>query len=73
MGTRKAEWRSESVGWYDGRQLVGAGLVLHRPVPPLERFTFAYLAEGPVIDWTGEIDAWLDPLTVHLKAGGAFA
>ncbi|WP_328655713.1 lipid II:glycine glycyltransferase FemX [Streptomyces sp. NBC_00334] len=72
-GRVKTEWRSESLGWYDGPRLVGAGLVLHRPVPRLERFTLAYLPEGPVIDWTGDIDAWLDPLAAHLKAGGAFA
>ncbi|WP_028808119.1 peptidoglycan bridge formation glycyltransferase FemA/FemB family protein [Streptomyces canus] len=69
----KTEWHGESLGWYDGRQLVGAGLVLHRPVPRLERFTLAYLPEGPVIDWTGDIDVWLDPLAAHLKAHGAFA
>jgi lipid II:glycine glycyltransferase (peptidoglycan interpeptide bridge formation enzyme) len=69
----KTEWRSESLGWFDGRRLVGAGLVLHRPVPRLDRFTLAYLPEGPVIDWTGEIDAWLDPLAAYLKAHGAFA
>ncbi|MFD4558850.1 lipid II:glycine glycyltransferase FemX [Streptomyces sp. NPDC058469] len=72
-GRVKTEWRSESLGWYDGRQLVGAGLVLHRPVPKLDRFTLAYLPEGPVIDWTGEIDAWLDPLATYLKRHGAFA
>ncbi|MFI9103180.1 lipid II:glycine glycyltransferase FemX [Streptomyces fildesensis] len=69
----KTEWRSESLGWFDGRRLVGAGLVLHRPVPRLDRFTLAYLPEGPVIDWTGDIDGWLDPLTSYLKAHGAFA
>ncbi|MEO3751870.1 peptidoglycan bridge formation glycyltransferase FemA/FemB family protein [Streptomyces sp. B6B3] len=69
----KTEWRSESLGWFDGRQLVGAGLVLHRPVPRLERRTLAYLPEGPVIDWTGELDTWLDPLAAHLRAHGAFA
>ncbi|MGW0666566.1 lipid II:glycine glycyltransferase FemX [Streptomyces sp. NPDC002746] len=69
----KTEWRSESLGWFDGRRLVGAGLVLHRPVPGLKRFTLAYLPEGPVIDWTGEIGAWLDPLAAHLKEHGAFA
>ncbi|MGI5454388.1 lipid II:glycine glycyltransferase FemX [Streptomyces sp. CA-249302] len=72
-GRVKTEWRSESLGWFDGRRLVGAGLVLHRPVPRFDRFTLAYLAEGPVIDWTGEIDAWLDPLAAYLKAHGAFA
>ncbi|MFB7496345.1 lipid II:glycine glycyltransferase FemX [Streptomyces sp. NPDC056161] len=69
----KTEWRGESLGWFDGRRLVGAGLVLHRPVPRLDRFTLAYLPEGPVIDWTGEIGAWLAPLAAYLKAHGAFA
>jgi lipid II:glycine glycyltransferase (peptidoglycan interpeptide bridge formation enzyme) len=72
-GNVKTEWRSESLGWYDGRQLVGTGLVLHRPVPRLDRYTLAYLAEGPVIDWTGDIGGWLDPLAAYLKAHGAFA
>ncbi|MFF0268250.1 lipid II:glycine glycyltransferase FemX [Kribbella sp. NPDC004536] len=69
----KTEWRSESLGWYDGLRLVGAGLVLHRPVPRLERYTLAYLPEGPVIDWTGALDEWLRPLAEYLKAHGAFA
>ncbi|MEV5019775.1 lipid II:glycine glycyltransferase FemX [Streptomyces sp. NPDC053780] len=72
-GHVKTEWRNESLGWFDGPRLVGAGLVLHRPVPRLDRFTLAYLPEGPVIDWTGEIDAWLDPLAAYLKEHGAFA
>ncbi|MCT2589181.1 aminoacyltransferase [Streptomyces sp. N2-109] len=72
-GRVKTEWRSESLGWFDGRRLVGAGLVLHRPVPRLDRFTLAYLPEGPVIDWSGEIGAWLNPLAAYLKAHGAFA
>ncbi|MFT2015839.1 lipid II:glycine glycyltransferase FemX [Streptomyces sp. 796.1] len=69
----KVEWRSESLGWFAGGQLVGAGLVLHRPVPRLDRFTLAYLPDGPVIDWTGELGAWLNPLAAYLKAHGAFA
>ncbi|TCC06038.1 lipid II:glycine glycyltransferase FemX [Kribbella soli] len=72
-GRVKTEWRSESLGWYDGRRLVGAGLVLHRPVPRLERHTLAYLPEGPSIDWTGDLSRWLDPLAAYLKAQGAFA
>ncbi|MFB7600145.1 lipid II:glycine glycyltransferase FemX [Streptomyces sp. NPDC056160] len=72
-GRVKTEWRSESLGWFVGRRLVGAGLVLHRPVPRLDRFTLAYLPEGPVIDWAGEIGAWLDPLAAYLKEHGAFA
>jgi lipid II:glycine glycyltransferase (peptidoglycan interpeptide bridge formation enzyme) len=71
----KTEWRSESLGWFDGSEgeLVGAGLVLHRPVPKLKRATLAYLPEGPVIDWSGELTAWLDPMAAYLKANGAFA
>jgi vancomycin resistance protein VanK len=72
-GAVKTEWRSESLGWYDGRRLVGAGLVLHRPVPRLERYTLAYLPQGPVIDWNGPLDMWIDPLAEYLKAQGAFA
>ncbi|MBC9715189.1 peptidoglycan bridge formation glycyltransferase FemA/FemB family protein [Streptomyces sp. TRM66268-LWL] len=72
-GRVKTEWRSEYLGWFDGGQLVGAGLVLHRPVPRLDRYTLAYLPQGPVIDWTGRIAEWLDPLAAHLKAQGAFA
>ncbi|WP_300681627.1 peptidoglycan bridge formation glycyltransferase FemA/FemB family protein [Nocardioides sp.] len=69
----KTEWRSESVGWFDGDALVGAGLVLHRPVPKLKRATLAYLPEGPSIDWSGDVATWLDPLAAYLKRNGAFA
>ncbi|HET7901907.1 MAG TPA: peptidoglycan bridge formation glycyltransferase FemA/FemB family protein, partial [Candidatus Nanopelagicales bacterium] len=73
----KAEWTSESLGWFDGDDIVGAGLVLLRQVPRVKRF-LAYLPEGPDIDWTGErtgrdLQEWLDPLAEHLKAIGAFA
>ena len=47
----KAEWGHLSLGWYDGPSLVGAGLVLLRRTPGLERY-LAYLPEGPVLDWT---------------------
>lgn len=72
-GRVKTEWRSESLGWFDGPRLVGAGLVLYRPVPRLDRFTLAYLPEGPVIDWSGELGRWLDPLAALLRSRGAFA
>jgi lipid II:glycine glycyltransferase (peptidoglycan interpeptide bridge formation enzyme) len=38
----KSEWRAESLGWYDGDRLVGAGLVLYRQLPRLKRY-LAYL------------------------------
>ena len=49
-GRVKSEWRSESIGWYSGTELVGAGLVLYRQLPKVKRY-LAYLPEGPVIDW----------------------
>ena len=72
-GRVKTEWRSESIGWYDGPQLVGVGLVLHRPVPKLKRYTLAYLPQGPMIEWSDGLSRWLDPLATYLRAKGAFA
>lgn len=70
----KTEWRSESVGWFAAAgDLVGAALVLHRPVPKLRRATLAYLPEGPAIDWSGDLAPWLEPLSAYLKGNGAFA
>lgn len=67
----KPEWRGESIGWFDGDELVGAGLVLHRKVPRLKRY-LSYLPEGPVIDWKGNLSDWLDPMVDHLRSQGAF-
>jgi vancomycin resistance protein VanK len=67
----KREWRAESLGWERDGTLVGAGLVLHRSLPVLGR-TLAYLPEGPVLDWDGELAGWLRPMADHLRRGGAF-
>ena len=73
----KAEWAHASLGWFDGDELVGAGLVLLRQVPRVKRF-LAYLPEGPDLDWTGDrtgrdLAEQLAPLAEHLKKVGAFA
>jgi lipid II:glycine glycyltransferase (peptidoglycan interpeptide bridge formation enzyme) len=72
-GQVKREWRSESVGWFDGPdQLVGAGLVLYRQLPRIKKY-LAYLPEGPVINWlTGDVGDLLRPLAEHARASGAF-
>jgi lipid II:glycine glycyltransferase (peptidoglycan interpeptide bridge formation enzyme) len=73
----KSEWRAESIGWRgaDGT-LVGAGLVLHRPIPRLKKLTLAYIPEGPLLDWADAVDTgldrWLDPMAAYLKEAGAF-
>jgi lipid II:glycine glycyltransferase (peptidoglycan interpeptide bridge formation enzyme) len=73
----KAGWDAESLGWYRGEQLLGAGLVLYRWLPRVHR-CLAYLPEGPVIDWFGEdtetaLEDWLNPLVTELRRRGAFA
>lgn len=74
----KTDWRSESLGWFDGSQLIGAGLVLYRPVPRLEFRSLAYLPEGPDIDWLRaehlhlSLDDWLAPMLRHCRTQGAF-
>jgi lipid II:glycine glycyltransferase (peptidoglycan interpeptide bridge formation enzyme) len=70
----KSEWRGESLGWFDDSgALVGAGLVLYRKVPKLDRY-LAYLPEGPALDWTGPgLDQRLAALAAYLKGQRAFA
>ena len=77
-GRVKPGWRNESLGWFLGSRLVGAGLVLYRPVPRIPQRTLAYLPEGPDIDWLRDehpgvgLDAWLAPLRDHCRSQGAF-
>lgn len=70
----KSQWRGESLGWFDAdNELRGAGLVLYRKVPRLNRY-LAYLPEGPAIDWSAAtLSHWLDPLAVHVKSQRTFA
>jgi len=72
--TVKSEWRGESLGWFDdGGNLVGAGLVLYRKVPKLDRF-LAYLPEGPLLDWVGAgLGGQLVALATYLEGQRAFA
>lgn len=69
----KSEWRGESLGWFDGGELIGVGLVLYRQMPKLKRY-LAYLPEGPVLDWDRpDIEAQLDALVRHARKAKAFA
>lgn len=74
----KSGWRGESLGWFESSRLVGAGLVLYRPVPRIPQRSLAYLPEGPDIDWLRErqpgtpLDDWLRPLLEHCRGRGAF-
>ncbi|WP_285616600.1 peptidoglycan bridge formation glycyltransferase FemA/FemB family protein [Kineosporia sp. NBRC 101677] len=71
----KPSWRSESIGWIEQGELVGAALVLHRPVPGTNR-SLAYVPEGPALPWhqvVREPARWLDPFLAHLRSQHAFA
>ncbi|MDO5287187.1 MAG: peptidoglycan bridge formation glycyltransferase FemA/FemB family protein [Actinomycetia bacterium] len=69
----KPEWRSQTVGWYSGPDLVGVGLVLFRSLPKIGR-SLAYLPEGPVLDWANPaITDYLDTLVEYARRQGAFA
>lgn len=68
----KNEWRGESIGWFAGGKIVGAGLVLYRKLPKIKRY-FAYVPEGPAIEWHSEhLADWLTPMVKHLKNQRAF-
>ena len=42
-----------SLGWFENDEIVGAGLLLMRKVPKVNRF-LAYLPEGPDLKWSDE-------------------
>ncbi len=72
-GEVKREWRHESVGWFEGEQMVGAALVLHRDLPRTSR-SLAYVPEGPCIDWSSpRLVEMLRALRDHLRGRKAFA
>lgn len=73
-GTVKSDWKSESIGWFADDQLVGAALLLLRKIPKLPKW-FAYIPEGPLLNWRGpigEIDQALSLLVEYAKKEGVF-
>ena len=71
-GEVKQDWRRESLGWFRGSELVGAGLVLYRSLPKLRRY-LAYLPEGPVLDWAApDLAEALAAMAEHLRRARAF-
>ncbi|MEU6148007.1 peptidoglycan bridge formation glycyltransferase FemA/FemB family protein [Streptomyces sp. NPDC047081] len=69
----KPDWQAESVGWFEGKMLVAAALVLYRKLPGTPRY-LAYVPDGPTIDWRApRLERWLDPLVAHVEERGAFS
>lgn len=76
----KSEWESELLGFFDSEsdsdEPVGAGLVLYRNLPQIKgiklKGSLAYLPEGPLLDWSGDVAALLAPLVERVRKRGAF-
>lgn len=70
--------RTESVGWFEGHTMLGAGLFRYRGLPRLPMRSVAVFEIGPDIDWPGRrrpqlgLDAWTRPLVEHLRDRGVF-
>lgn len=71
--TKVPGWEYDSLGWFVNDELIGAGLILFRKVPKLNRF-LAYMPEGPDIDWTDTttVDAALAALVAFAKSRNVF-
>jgi lipid II:glycine glycyltransferase (peptidoglycan interpeptide bridge formation enzyme) len=72
-GSVKSDWLAKSLGWFDGDELVGAGLLLTRKLPKVDRH-FGYLPEGPDINWENSetVAAALQALVSFAKANKIF-
>lgn len=71
-GETKVGWQRKSLGWFEDGQLIGAGLVLLRKVPKLNKY-LAYLPEGPDLDWAQQdLSGALNALIEYLKPFGVF-
>jgi lipid II:glycine glycyltransferase (peptidoglycan interpeptide bridge formation enzyme) len=72
-GGVKSDWSAKSLGWFVGDQLVGAGLLLTRKLPKVDRH-FGYLPEGPDLPWDQEetVLAALQALVSFAKANNIF-
>jgi lipid II:glycine glycyltransferase (peptidoglycan interpeptide bridge formation enzyme) len=71
---RRDPWEPELVGWFDpAGTLRGTAVVRYRAIPVLG-LKFAFIPQGPVVDWTGlDLGEVLDALALHLRSRRAFA
>lgn len=69
----KPGWRAAYFGWFDGGEQIGGALVLLRSPQGIRRF-FAYVPEGPILDWSrADVGEQLALLVENLQRLGAFA
>ncbi|MCX6404340.1 MAG: peptidoglycan bridge formation glycyltransferase FemA/FemB family protein [Actinobacteria bacterium] len=72
-GIVKSDWSAKSLGWFDNDQIVGAGHLLTRKLPKVDRY-FGYLPEGPDLPWekTEIVSDALQALVSFAKANNIF-
>lgn len=72
-GKAKPGWNAMSLGWFDNDELIGAGLLLMRKVPKVNRF-LAYLPEGPDLNWSNNelVERALDALVNFAQSKNVF-
>ncbi|MCM1011159.1 MULTISPECIES: peptidoglycan bridge formation glycyltransferase FemA/FemB family protein [unclassified Brevibacterium] len=70
---RSTDWEHEPVGWFaGGDEPVAAAVIRYRRMPG-SRLRFAYIPQGPLIDWSSpDVDDQLTALTTHLRARRVF-
>ena len=70
-GRIKTGWQPQSLGWFDGDNMIGAGLLLLRQVPRVRRY-LAYLPEGPDLPWREHAAEGLAALVEYAREQRAF-
>ena len=70
---RSADWDHELVGWFDsGNQPVAAAVIRYRRLPGVD-LRFAYIPQGPLIDWSApEALDLLTALEAHMRTRRVF-
>lgn len=70
---RSADWDHELVGWFgSGSQPVAAAVIRYRRLPGVD-LRFAYIPQGPLVDWSApEALDLLTALEAHLRTRRVF-
>lgn len=71
---RGAAWDPELLGWFDAHGVMSAGAVVrYRKLPGSDR-RFAFIPQGPVLEWSAaDLDSLLTPLRAYLMTRRVFA
>ena len=70
---RRTDWDHELVGWFgSGKEPVSAAVIRYRRLPGIG-LRFAYIPQGPLIDWTSpDLSGQLSALEAYLRSRHVF-